>query len=111
MYNRSLLQSVSELPPTSHSLSTHLKRCYYVVHTCASVMWPHHRLNPVEYGWYFDDGVLMPVQYINFIPDRILQYCGCTSGCSNMKCACKRESVICCSVSTCSMTCANTDNK
>ena len=88
-------KSINELPPTSAAIHAHLLRRHYVTHLNLNVLEnPSIELDPVDYGWTFENGLLEPVKNLVQIPPEFVIRCKCKAGCKR-SCGCKRAQEKC----------------
>ena len=86
------------LPPTCASANYHVQRVYHQVQT-----WLGNSLDPVEWGWKYNDGKLIPCMTdMTPAPENLLEaiHCGCKSGCQSRRCSCRKFAM------NCSLACA-----
>ena len=95
---RSSLSSVfklESLPPTSRAAHFHVMRTYLQVQ-----QWVGCVLEPTEWGWYVEDGMLKPIKSDQTVaPDTLLKKitCGCDTDKGNCgrACSCRKLSLLC----------------
>ncbi|KAK3878633.1 hypothetical protein Pcinc_016764 [Petrolisthes cinctipes] len=81
------------LPPTSSSTKFHSLRVYHQVQE-----WMGNSLPPEEWGWRIQDGHFIPIHSDQDpAPQFLLELvrCKCKSGCSTMRCPCRRQGLDC----------------
>ena len=81
------------LPPTSSAAKYHSYRDFAQV-----MQWKGRDLDPTEWGWIIEDGIMMPLQTdLPYAPEELLKLisCNCKKGCSNLRCSCKRNGLKC----------------
>ena len=109
---RSTLSSsfdLATLPPTSAAAKQHSFRSFLTVQE-----WMGNQLNPLDWGWKAEDGILVPLETdMAVAPDSLLNMisCGCRpDGCNNMTCSCKKLGLYCTTMCSkcCGQTCGNT---
>lgn len=86
---------VNTLPPTCSSAHYHSLRVYLQVHEWIT---KDNNLNPLEWGWKSDNGLLMPVQTnMPPAPDDLLKIirCCCKTNCDSKRCTCRRHGLEC----------------
>ena len=104
--------SISNLPPTSKSVKTHILRWWYLTKVCSSLLSnTFDDLNPLEYGWYKDEEDLLPVKNLSILPEEYTCKCSCKGDCSTKRCKCKKLNSICTLYCFCNFPCANTKRK
>ena len=85
---------LESLPPTSAASKFHSYRAFFAVQE-----WLGNALDPTEWGWVSQEGVLTPVFTDKPVAlDSVLRLisCGCKTGCSSQKlCYCKRAGQYC----------------
>ena len=70
-------KSLSELPPTSHSLQSHSERSFFVVRYCADLLNENAEpFDPLESGWKEEGCILLPSKYIKSLPAELIVLCG-----------------------------------
>ena len=88
-----------ELPPTSDSLSHHLKRANFQVCVWNRALDPFQNMpSPIGNGWKLKDGKLAPVLMSrNPVPEGIIELtaCHCTTSECKRNCSCKRNELAC----------------
>ena len=100
---------VTQLPPTSHSIvHGHIPRWWFLVKKLSSLLLTD-TLDPLNYGWKDDDGVLLPDKHLLLIPDHLIKICSCKGEkrCRSNKCSCRNKNVPCTSACGCKLTCGN----
>lgn len=110
------------LPPTEDALSLHKKRVHY-----QTLVWKQahssepHLPDPVTLGWKRSadnklEPLLMTKDPIPKACQEIIS-CSCSTGCTNLRCSCKKAKLFCTSVCACKsnnvnpIVCRNTDTK
>ena len=97
-----------KLPPTSDAFHQHLLRCHY-----QSMVWRTAHLGkptlpkPEETGWRIQDDVLVPVlMTLDPIPKACIEMvsCRCKTGCSTLRCRCRKSTVVCTELCGCTKT-------
>ena len=98
----------SSIPPTSAAANYHGLRVYRQVKG-----WLDVELPPEDWGWKFSAGKLLPIMTdLQPTPQKLLELvrCSCRSGCSNMRCSCKKHgmpcSTTCSECRVCVLTCS-----
>ena len=67
---------LSLLPPTSSVIQVHIKCSYFIIHNVHNILKDHgSTLDPKNYGWLYDDGILLPEKGLNPLPAEILTLC------------------------------------
>jgi hypothetical protein len=88
-----------ELPPTSESLSHHIKRANFQACVWSRALHPFQSIpSPVGNGWKLEDGKLVPVLMTrNSAPEGIVELttCRCTTSECKRNCSCKRNDLAC----------------
>lgn len=98
------------LPPTSDSLSFHIRRAHY-----QTALWRHANkryLPPREtMGWRLEDSTLLPIlMSLPPVPDYCLELISCTSRYMSARCKCKKSRLRCfaaCKCKTSDTECSN----
>ena len=83
---------IKNYPPTSDSAGFHVLRIFLQVMTWRGVI-----LNPLEWGFFFRDGMMLPVMSTSLVaPKRVLDKisCGCKAGCLR-RCSCRAFGIEC----------------
>ena len=95
--------SVMDLPPTSFSIvHGHVPRWWYITKLCTSLLASNCDLDPLEYGWYLDmSNILLPVKYLNPLPDEYTSFCSCRGGCCTRRCKCRKHGFVCTDYCSC----------
>ena len=99
MYNRMIRKSslssgfkLEVLPPTCAAAKFHSYRAFHTIQ-----QWMGNHLNPIEWGWQYRSGTLVPVETDKTVaPDRVLRLvsCGCKTGCKKA-CGCRKAGLHC----------------
>ena len=101
-YNKTIRRSslssafkLKSLPPTSRAAHFHVMRTYLQVQ-----QWVGCVLEPTEWGWYVEDGMLKPIKSDQAVaPDTLLKKitCGCDTDKGNCgrACSCRKLSLLC----------------
>ena len=88
-------KSINELSPASTAIHAQLLRSHYVTHLNLNVLEnPSIELDPVDYGWTFENGLLVQVKNLVQIPPEFVIRCKCKAGCKR-SCGCKRAQEKC----------------
>ena len=83
------------LPPTTSVTNFHSRRTYLQV---MQWMCKADGMDPTEWGWKVQGDTLVPLMMdTSPAPDALLKMvrCGCTAGCSTLKCSCKKHGLEC----------------
>ena len=89
-------KSKDGLPSTSGVIHGHLKRVFYVTRNALALLVPELiALDPLSYGWFNQDGTLLPLKYLKAIPVNFLVTFGCSGKCKSERCTCKAVDVKC----------------
>lgn len=93
------------LPPTCDSLLQHLRRANYQAAIWRQCLDATMIIPAVsDHGWRVENGELKIVWMTCLpAPDSILEciHCGCKTGCTNMRCSCKKAGMLCTDVCGC----------
>ena len=93
--------SVAELPPSSFCIQNgHIRRLLYLVYTCVHLLDMPKQLDPNDFGWYQNDGQLIPINEWNELPEIMTYTCSCQR-CHTRMCGCKQRSLSCTSFCKC----------
>ena len=69
-------KSLAQLPPTSSIIRNHIQRSYFIIRNIFSMMSDcAQKLFAMDYGWFCDDGIILPVKGLNPIPEKLLVLC------------------------------------
>ena len=64
-------------------------------------------LLPLDYGWYDDHGILLPVKHLKLLSPKFLSICGCEQ-CGTKRCKCRSAGIKCVTFCRkCEKTCEN----
>ena len=75
-------KSLNELPPTSSVIRDHIRRCFFVIRNAVTLLEANHdSLDPKDFGWTNESGVLVPNTFLHHLPSDILVTCQCTGNC------------------------------
>ena len=83
-----------DLPPTSHSIQIHLRRCHFVVRQGISLIENPIDANPADFGWFMEEGYYKPIKNLMQLPNYFYVRCGCTARCTG-RCKCNRSETVC----------------
>ena len=92
--NRGTPVAVHTLPPTPDAASLHSLRVYLQ----CQVWTGETALNPVEFGWFVENGKYLPKKMtLPPAPDSLLQIirCNCKTSCDTRRCTCRRSGLDC----------------
>ena len=81
------------LPPTEDALKYHSLRCYLQI-----LKWMGIEVKGEGWGWFVYEGMLYPkTMDSKCAPDKLLEivHCNCKSGCTTMRCSCKKNGLKC----------------
>ena len=94
-YNKSTIVSLDKLPPTSSVVREHLIKGFSLVRR-ASTLLDYNRVpfNPINKGWFLEDGKIYPSKGLKRLPAELLGICGCKGRCKG-RCKCKTAGQIC----------------
>ena len=95
-------KSISELPPTSRLIESHLDRCYMVIYNNINLLKECPLLNPLLYGWAIQENELLPVKLMLPLPSCLTDNCGCKKGCRG-RCKCRKNDTSCTEFCQCSL--------
>ena len=92
--------SIEYLTPTKDALHYKVLQSHYIANLLKSVLLPVVcKRDPTLYGWYYDEGKLLPVTSVNELPAPTnmisLTVCSCTSRCNSNRCWCKKYYLNC----------------
>lgn len=97
------------LPPTTSAAKFHSRRTYLQL---MQWMCKADGLNPADWGWLVQGGKLVPLMMSTSpAPELLLKMirCSCSSGCTTMKCTCRKNGLEC--TTTCGHSCENMDQE
>ena len=98
-YHHSKNITFAALPPTSCSLKGHILRAFYATHMQLNCL-NNPYLDPRQYGFQDNDGLLVPTMCKLLFPDDLPQSCSCAN-CATCRCACRKMNVPCCEYCNC----------
>jgi len=84
--------NLASLPPTEEAVRQHSYRVYLQVQ-----LWLGHIKNPEDWGWTFQNNILLPVTTLKApAPDQLLKCisCSCKKGCGK-NCGCRKAGLKC----------------
>lgn len=88
-------KSLNELPPTSSAIRGHIQRSFFVIRNAITLLDEHYgSLDPKDFGWTSDSGVLVPEKLLHPIPPDILVLCQCSGKCDR-RCKCRSNASDC----------------
>ena len=103
---------LSDLPPTSIAIHSHILRAAYSVYTaCTLLVSDKVRLDPRDHGWEERHGIMLPIKALNPLPAHMLTVCGCGGRCDRKTCKCSVARVLCtifCHGKSLNVNCINT---
>ena len=110
-YHYSTNNAIRELSPTSASIKLHILRAFYVTYIQLSYLETRReQLNPLLYGFIYEDNLLMPQKINTLLPpmEDYVPHCVCKA-CVRLTCCCVRAEIPCCSFCACKKkdTCKN----
>ena len=94
--------TIVDLPPTSCSVRGHILRAFYGMYLQLHCL-DNAELNPFEFGFYQDDGALLPYRKQALLPDDFPLPCRCTA-CATKCCPCRQNEIKCCPYCSCQAT-------
>ena len=92
-------KSLVQLPSTSYMARSHILRAFLGAFTqlhCFSGL----TLNPEEYGYEMQDGLLLPVHDLRLLPPDFPSACKCGK-CATLRCKCRLAGISCCTYCKC----------
>ena len=81
------------LPPTTSAAKYHSMRVF-----CQEMQWKGREKDPAKWGWKITNNMMMPKYTdLSCTPEELLKIisCNCKTGCSSMRCSCKKNRLIC----------------
>ena len=101
MFHHTKSATLTQLPPTSHSIRVHMLQAFYATHFMVNLLHEHpNELDPKQFGYEMEDDLLMPTNLLNSLPDHFMQHCNCTK-CATTRCNCQRHNIPCCKFCKC----------
>ena len=102
IYHHSKGHSFIDLPATTYETRGHSLRAlintyqylYAMISECLPI------LDPREYGYEENDGLLIPSRYCKTFPDGLWLPCNCPS-CATSRCSCHSKGIQCCEYCKC----------
>ena len=95
-------KTIVDLPPTSRSVRRHILRAFYGTYLQLHCL-DNAELNPCEFGFYQDDGALLPDGKQALLPDDFPMLCRCTA-CATKRCPCRQNEIKGCPYCSCQAT-------
>ena len=92
-------KTILDLPPTSRLIRGHIQRAVYGSYMQTHCLDNPH-LDPKDFGFFEQDGLLRPVQDQILLPDDFPMPCTCTS-CATKRCSCGKRGIRCCPYCQC----------
>ena len=87
--------SLNMLPPTSAVMRGHILRGFYLIRKAVSLLDDDPiEMNPVDFGWNGETGILLPSKFLKPLPNVLRTTCKCTSDCAK-RCKCKAANLKC----------------
>lgn len=103
-----------QLPPTKGTLVPHTRRAYYHALVLKKSTLPCPNIpKATDFSWIEKDGQLHPEQCtVPPAPEAllVLRKCGCTKGCKNKICSCRKSCLPCTDLCDCEDNCSNRNN-
>lgn len=100
-----------QMPPIKSAFMQHILRAHYIamIWKCATIPNPP-TIDPCDYGWMFDNesGQYKPVMCATpLYPPKLqeLTKCNCRTGCTTMRCSCKKNNLSCTEMCKCHTQC------
>ena len=88
-------KALADLSPAKHNIYLQLKRCNYVIRKLLSVLNPNAiDIEAFGNGLELREAVIYPTKNEYFIPENLINICGCTINCTGC-CSCKKRDIIC----------------
>ena len=84
---------MEDLPPTSHSVSVHIERAYFVIHKMVFLLRSLESLDERQFGFEIDDELFVPNKVSNPIPEELAIYCTYLT-CVTGRCLCRYSTCI-----------------
>ena len=103
MYHYNKSTTIDKLPPTSYAARSHLLRAFlsaFEQTNCHTRL----KLNPLKYGFKYEDGLLVPEVNQRLIPGDLVLNCNCEK-CVTTRCTCRKNRVGCCMFCKCRKDC------
>ena len=111
-YTSGSQSGLSDLPPTSTAIRSHIHRAAYSVYTaCTLLVSDKDHLDPHDYGWEERYGIMLPIKSLKSLPAHMLKVCGCRGRCDRKTCKCSVANVPCtvfCHGKSLNVNCMNT---
>ena len=92
-------KTIVDLPPTSCSGRGHILQAFYGTYLQLHCL-DDAELNPCEFGFYQDDGALLPDIKQALLPDDFPMPCRCTAS-ATKRCPCRQNEIKYCSYCSC----------
>ena len=74
-------KALNELPPTSSAIHWYLLRSHYFVYLCSNLLDNcSNILEPENYGWIIENGLLVPTKNFATVPSYLTTKCCCKKG-------------------------------
>ena len=83
----------------SYSARSHIKRAFLATYQQLNCI-NGSSLNPREFGFHEEDGLLMPTFNIRCFPDDLILSCTCMK-CKTIRCNCRKNGLPCCEFCKC----------
>ena len=95
-YTSGSQSGLSDLPPTSTAIRSHIHRAAYSVYTaCTLLVSDKDRLDPQDHGWEKRYSIMLPIKSLKPLPADMLKVCGCRGRCDRKTCKCSVANVPC----------------
>ena len=95
-------KTIVDLPPASPSVRGHILLAFYGTYLQLHCL-DNAELNPFKFGFYQDDGALLPDRKQALLPDDFPMPCRCTA-CATKRCPCRQNEIKCCPYCSCQAT-------
>jgi hypothetical protein len=100
LYHHSSSASFMDLPSTSFATKGHILRAFYGTYMQLNCLSQNTELDPKNFGFEENDGLLVPSTFARLVPDDLPQSCTCAK-CATRRCICRDNGVPCCIYCTC----------
>jgi hypothetical protein len=89
-------KTLAQLPPTSSVIRKHIQRAFFTIRNVLIMMTDcAPKLCAMDYGWFIDGGIILPVKGLTPIPEKLLVLCKCVGKCDTKRCRCAKGEVLC----------------
>ena len=81
-------KALAQLPPTSSVIQNHIQRAFFSIRNVLNMMTDcTSKLFAMDYGWFSDGGIILPVKGLKPVPENLMVLCKCGGKCDTIRSA------------------------